>query len=378
MASTIGTFETPLNAVLWGQLKNEVPHGVLGLRYEMKQIEEGPLRDTIQTLFDRLIKVLTPLFNETGMAPKLTLDSCTQLQERLLQKWGDEAFLTIWKNGKLRQGLKSIGSLKGQGPQSLQEIRAWMRNKPERLDRVSWLDLKNLGLKICPQELSAFHDLSFLNLSNNQLKYFNLDLSKMPKLHTLIINDNQLSLFSSNLTPCAALKFLSLKRNRLTDFSVALTQAIELSHLDLAHNRLKSLSCDLSRCTQLFMLDLSFNRIEDFRLDLTQYPRLCSLYLSHNQLMSFSADLSRSTNLNWFDISGNRISAFNSDLSQCVNLSLLNISYNKISTFDSDLSDCKHLYQFYYHGNPIPSSTFENLKHKPWVQVQPFIDFGHP
>lgn len=346
MASKIGTFETHLNATLWNQLKQGVPEGVLQLRYEMQQIEDHPSTHKTQTVFDQLIKVLSPLFIEAKMVPNLNPASYTQLQETLRQKWEDEAFLTIWNKGQLRNQLKLMRSLTGQGPQSLQEIRAWMRNKPERLGKIYRLDLKDLGIKVCPQEISAFYNLKFLDLSGNQLKHFDLDLSQMTQLELLHIENNALSLFSSILTPCTALNNLSLAGNKLTHFSADLTQATRLNYLKLSGNQLEEFSSDLRKCTRLLSLSLGSNRLRRFRVDLTQHPWLSDLSVAGNQLTDFRTDLRR-----------------------CTRLSTLNISNNEISSFYSDLSRCEYLTHFWYDNNPIGSSQFDYLAHKPWEDL---------
>ena len=124
-------------------------------------------------------------------------------------------------------------TLRGTAIQKALSARAWLiRNR----DKVTEIQLSNLGLTDVPKAYQLFTNLKVFNLSGNQLTT-QLDLSKLTQLTHLNLSNNS---FSS-----------------LPNLS-ALTQ---LTYLNL-HNTKSKVSPDVSALTQLQYLDLSKNLLE--------------------------------------------------------------------------------------------------------------------
>lgn len=166
-------------------------------------------------------------------------------------------------------------------PRTSAEIKTFLNDSANAgfFKNITELDLKNLGLKILPSEISKFTDLQLLHLSHNQIAQLP-DLSALTQLRVLDYSYNQLTQLPA-VSALAQLKLLDLSYNQLTQLP-DLSGLAQLRVLDLSHNQFTQLS-DVSGLSQLKTLDLSDNQLAQLP-DLRALDKLTHLDLTSNQL----------------------------------------------------------------------------------------------
>lgn len=301
-------------------LKLSAPKGALQVDKLMTAIEKKANNQTISErkaadLFIKLTHVFLPHFKEAKLELNHRIPICAaeyaELETILEQKWKDEALIEVWFNqkyGLVRDFMEMRAFEQLPRPVTASEIRHWLNdtNNTIYLDQITGLDWQNLGLRMCPPEISCFHFLTYIDLSNNKLQYFPPTLSLSKNLKMLILRNNRLREFSYDFSNFKKLNTLELNKNKLTKFSCNFSGCEQLRTLQLDQNRLETATCDLSYCSNLHIIRLEDNELTSFSWNLDDCIRLKILRLNNNKLSSISSDISNHP-LEWFNIYKNPI-----------------------------------------------------------------------
>ncbi|MBI2812536.1 MAG: leucine-rich repeat domain-containing protein [Candidatus Melainabacteria bacterium] len=140
------------------------------------------------------------------------------------------------------------------------EIRRFLQANPVVTEKIIYLDLSNLSLKVLPLELSFFKNVTMLDLCDNHLISLGTSLNQMTALKILHVSNNQLTTFlrmkipqlvvlnacdnklsKPQFEPLPNLETLTLAGNQLTVFPACVDRLPKLKDLNVSENKLTKL-----------------------------------------------------------------------------------------------------------------------------------------
>ncbi|KAL9702125.1 hypothetical protein quinque_005643 [Culex quinquefasciatus] len=146
--------------------------------------------------------------------------------------------------------------------------------------------LKNVSLKVMPQNVGKLRSLDSLIADQIELKVLNLfELNNLKYLQKVQITNSRLISFLVGNAYLPSLFILNLSGNRIQDVPEDLAQLSNLGELDLSKNKITFLQMNVfSGLNNLQKLDLSFNPLIVGAIGVVQLPVLRDLSLQHCNL----------------------------------------------------------------------------------------------
>jgi Leucine-rich repeat (LRR) protein len=350
---------------VWLDLKHSAQN--FGLEHIMSNIERSfveseqrnrkitfspeQVSDVLEKNGDILFKTLAETFQATrifGSSIPVDISSYERLQ-RVLE---DDALQTIWDLCLARRFV-----FNGPAPTSPGEIKTWLKDPANaaQLNGVQALNLKRLGLKAIPPELSALTQLQNLVLSENQISSIPDSLSNLSQLQVLLLERNQISCIPDSLSKLSQLETLDLGNNPISCIPDSLSKLSQLQWLDLPNNKISSIPDSLSNLSQLRRLSLSNNKISSIPDSLSKLFQLQNLNLANNQISSIPDSFSNLSQLKQLSLSNNKISSIPDSLSSLPQLQKLDLESNQISIISDSLSNLLQLEVLNLANNQISS-----------------------
>ncbi|MBM3191361.1 MAG: leucine-rich repeat domain-containing protein [Chlamydiae bacterium] len=145
------------------------------------------------------------------------------------------------------------------------EIRIWLEANKAALATVVLLNLSNCDLKVVPEELKYFTNLTHLYLEHNRIETFTpgvfTELQALSRLH---LHYNKIQTLPSDIFTLPKLRRLSLGNNQIETISQEAFAGLQtLAGLGLDNNRLKRLPPGVfTGLTKLHTLNLNCNPLE--------------------------------------------------------------------------------------------------------------------
>ena len=245
-----------------------------------------------------------------------------------------------------------------QGVQRAERGRIWMLRIDGLLKKIIILNLKGLGLKTLPPEISSLTGLNQLGLEGNQLEFLPAEITNLTLLQYLDLSHNRFAVLPANLlSRFTQLEGLGLSHNQFTSIPVsALPSLTRLRRLNLSHNQLASVPAKaFQSLTRLEELDLSHNQLTSIPENLFQsLTQLTFLDLSHNQLTSLPENLFQSlTQLTFLDLSHNQLTSIPQNLFRFLDqLTFLVLSFNQLTSIpENALQNLKRMQGICLHNN---------------------------
>ncbi|XP_038114173.1 leucine-rich repeat-containing G-protein coupled receptor 4 [Culex quinquefasciatus] len=146
--------------------------------------------------------------------------------------------------------------------------------------------LKNVSLKVMPQNVGKLRSLDSLIADQIELKVLNMfELNNLKYLQKVQITNSKLISFSVGQANLPSLFVLNLSGNRIQDVPEDLAQLSNLGELDLAKNKITFLQMSVfSGLNNLQKLDLSYNPLIVGAIGVVQLPVLRDLSLQNCNL----------------------------------------------------------------------------------------------
>uniref|UniRef100_A0A6U5DAG8 Protein kinase domain-containing protein n=1 Tax=Calcidiscus leptoporus TaxID=127549 RepID=A0A6U5DAG8_9EUKA len=179
----------------------------------------------------------------------------------------------------------------------------------KRLERVTKLSLKSVGLRVLPPAIGSLDVLEHLDVSlNPQLHTLPDEIGELSRLRILFTLGCSFTSVPAVLGKLPALSMLSFKSNQLEHIaSDALAPSIRW--LILTDNRLQELPSNIGRLRGLQKLMVTNNLLTALPDSLLECPNLEMIRASDNQIAQLPSGLLEHAPLAWLALSGNPCTA---------------------------------------------------------------------
>ena len=221
-------------------------------------------------------------------------------------------------------------------------------------EKLTKLDLSELGLKELPLEIVKCTHLTHLNLYNNQITSIPEVLGQLSNLELLYIHWNHITYIPEALGQLSKLRYLNLVGNRIIYIPEALGQLSSLVFLFLSVNQITSIPKAIGQLSSLEMLSLHTNKITSIPEALGQLSNLDSLHLTGNQIREIPEVIGQLSSLEVLSLDDNYITTIPEVIGQLSNLELLFLRNNQITEIPEVIRRMKNLKSLDLRGNPVP------------------------
>ena len=221
---------------------------------------------------------LTQLFHNKGFVP-ISYPMLGIQPSHYAEIYRDASLEAIWSKIE-------VEVFTGGLPVEAAAIRGWLNDPAniERITRIKFLDLSDLGLEMLPPEIGRFTQLKKLELDGNKLSSLPSEIGNLTRLTYLHLRGNQLTSLPPQIGNLTRLKQLFLDDNQLTSLPSKFGNLTRLTYLNLRGNQLTSLPSEISNLTRLTGLYLHGNPLMFiFNRDWTEKSSYSSL--DHSELM---------------------------------------------------------------------------------------------
>ncbi|MEP7135552.1 MAG: COR domain-containing protein [Chloroflexota bacterium] len=154
----------------------------------------------------------------------------------------------------------------------------------EQIKGLKKLTLKNLDLKVLPQNIAKLKNLEILVLSSNRLSILPIELRQLTHLTELYLSENLLTSLPSEITDLANLISLDFSTNKLTTFPTEICQLVNLKLLGFQRNLISTLPFDIGKLHKLQVLYLADNKVEELPKEIWRLKNLRVLDLRRNPI----------------------------------------------------------------------------------------------
>lgn len=382
----------PLNSVsslgtdYWEKLKKHPPHGPLGIRAAMRQIEQeikqaeqqpaseiastseipAPLSSSSSRLprhckVTELFRQLTKLLNEelqkncqkSLQAGILYAPEQLELVQASLRQEAEQHALKVICNA-----IRSAQQL----PEATdEEFQVWLNRLPNEAPglNIDRLALTKSRLQALPDEIRYFQGIqklligrdffSILDEPLHSLRYLPESICNLINLTELDVSSCELEELPESFHHLINLQELSLNNNHLDHLPESFGNLTRLIYLDLSHNDLEKLPESFGNLTNLGNdpdhgfdiessdLDLKDNCLEELPESFGNLVHLHMLELDHNQLRKLPQSFVNLADLVRLNLSSNYLQALPSTFEDLANLIRLDLSSNEFKQFPSEV-----------------------------------------
>ncbi|MEP0265587.1 COR domain-containing protein [Dokdonia sp.] len=224
-----------------------------------------------------------------------------------------------------------------------------------KLTELTIFELYNNVLTILPDSIGDLINLTELNLSNNQLTEIPESIGKLTHLIELNLRHNELITLPEFIRELTNLKSLSLSFNKLTEVPEFIGKLTNLTELNLSNNQLTEIPKSIGELSNLIKLDLDNNQLTSLPESIGKLIRLTRLYLNSNQLTTIPIFLKKLTNLSILVLGGNRFITIPKFIENLTNLSELYLWGNQFVTIPKFIGKLINLKELALHKNKITS-----------------------
>mmetsp|Transcript_39734 Transcript_39734/g.84657 ORF Transcript_39734/g.84657 Transcript_39734/m.84657 type:complete len:455 (-) Transcript_39734:167-1531(-) len=174
----------------------------------------------------------------------------------------------------------------------------------KRLDRVTFLSLKSVGLQALPPAIGAITTLEHLDVSFNPLQAVPDEIGKLSHLRILFTLGCKFTSVPPVLGSLPSLSMLSFKSNQLKHIDAG-ALAPSIRWLILTDNRLRELPADIGRLRSLQKLMLTNNKLTALPDSLLECDNLEMIRASDNEIRELPRGLLEHEPLAWLALAGN-------------------------------------------------------------------------
>lgn len=227
---------------------------------------------------------------------------------------------------------------------------------------LSWLTIRNAGIKAIPKQLENLERLERLQLDNNPIESFDIDFSKLKNLEYLDLYNCNIKTMPPGLAELPKLKTLNLGSNLIQDCKLDYLPK-SLKEINLHKNNLKNIPDDLLRHLNINVIGVSDNKIENIDNLLSCSKRVFILNVNNNKIANLP-EKSSQLKINRFHCSSNLIKEVPDDIWMIKGLETIDLSNNQIKEIPPCHSQVR-LYNLDISKNQImrlDGSLFSNSK----------------
>ena len=138
-------------------------------------------------------------------------------------------------------------------PWKAADIRSWMKENPEMLERMGTLSLTNMELTMLPVEIGKFVNLGTLNIWHTQLREFPEEIGELKNLTGLFVHSNLLAELPNQMGQLTKLRDLNIASNRFREFPAVLGQMASLRMINAVNNGIPAVPASLRGRTNLIV-----------------------------------------------------------------------------------------------------------------------------
>ncbi|KAM4725160.1 uncharacterized protein lrrc69 [Anableps anableps] len=180
-----------------------------------------------------------------------------------------------------------------------------------RFPNLSILLLCNNSITFLPTQLQSLQQLTELNLGNNALKEVPVVLSHLESLRKLYLYKNNIHVVSPDaIGHLRNLVVLNLNHNNIQRLPPEIGRLRKLQYFSLLDNNLEELPGEVGYLTELSEINLTFNNLSWLPQQLYQCRKLTKLYAARNRLTSLPEGISALAKLRVLDVAGNMLPMF--------------------------------------------------------------------
>jgi Leucine-rich repeat (LRR) protein len=248
--------------------------------------------------------------------------------------------------------------LKNQGLQlelglNAQEIRTWLFENPDLLQKVKHLDLQKLNLKALPPEIGLFRSLISLNISENQILAIPSQIGSLVELREFIAFNNALSFLPPEFANLKALKKLHIASNRFITFPKVVCELGKLEELYVFSNQLLALPEEIAKLKKLKHFHVNGNQLKEFPSGIGSLTNLLYLQAYDNQLLKLTPEIRHLKSLQLLNLNNNQLKEIPEEIGQLQNLELLNLHRNQLTDIPSTVGSLNKLIRLFLSQNFI-------------------------
>ncbi len=183
-------------------------------------------------------------------------------------------------------------------------------NKDEK-QKISELDLSNLGYTEVPEELQDFRSLKILNLGKNKLSSLPDWITSLNQLENLIIEGNQIEYLPEDIGNLKNLTYVWLSDNNLTILPESFCDLTSLTLMLVNENNLSKLPEEIGNLTNLRTIYAEDNLLESIPTSIGNLEKLEYLMLTKNKLTNLPNSIQNCKKLRELYLTKNYISESN-------------------------------------------------------------------
>ncbi len=199
------------------------------------------------------------------------------------------------------------------------EVRDWLNQNKDRVNKVTHLTLNNLKLTCLPREICKFSGLESLYIDENILISLPPEIGKLTSLQTLRCTENRLTTLPDQIRKLSKLKALHASENHITCLPESIGFISSLVELTLHNNRLSQVPNSLGKLSKLRLLRLDRNLLKNLPSELGNLSSLRAFLVNRNKLVSIPSEIGSLSSLKRLCLNENKLTTLPSELG---NLSL--------------------------------------------------------
>ena len=245
----------------------------------------------------------------------------------------DENLLKIWN-----MKLADLFNVKDLNLKTPNEIRDWLCQNKDKVNKVESLDIRDCKLDCLPREICTFSGIKVLYLDYNNLQALPPEIGKLSNLRTFRCISNKLLTLPNQIGKLKCLVQLHVSENSITSIPDSISHLSSLAELTLHNNKLSRVPHSIGLLSKLTLLRLDRNLLQRLPSEIGGLSSLKILLLEDNRLTSIPSEIGSLSCLERLRLNDNKLTTLPSELKNLTRIEEFDISNNPFDHMPLELA----------------------------------------